>query len=282
MADVQDRRTAATDAFSSKDGHSSILAHQIADHTENHGEEGSEYIKSLVYGGLDGIVTTFAVVAAGVGAGESVATILLFGFAGVVADGISMGLGDYFSSLSELEFALVEKKREEWEYDNHQEGECAEMIALYQKKHDMSAEDATAIMQVYSKYKEPFIDLMLVEELGLQAPDLEERSKAWKNGLVTLFSFWGFGSISLVAFLLLLAGNVNDIPTLFAVATLAVLVSLFALGVVKANFTQQSKFRSGFYMVLNGTVASLAAFVVGMLMDSLIATDACPDGCVPV
>lgn len=62
------------------------------------------YLKSMVYGGLDGIITTFAVVAGVVGASLESAVILILGFANLVADGISMAVGDYMSSKSEQEY----------------------------------------------------------------------------------------------------------------------------------------------------------------------------------
>lgn len=54
--------------------------------------------KSIVYGGLDGIITTFAVVAGSVGGNLSVATIIILGFSNLLADGFSMAAGDYVSS----------------------------------------------------------------------------------------------------------------------------------------------------------------------------------------
>ena len=65
----------------------------------------SKYIKDIVYGANDGIVTTFAVVAGSVGAGLSAEVILILGFASLVADGFSMGAGNYLGSKSEMEVA---------------------------------------------------------------------------------------------------------------------------------------------------------------------------------
>merc|ERR1711991_836722 len=57
------------------------------------GGAGSDYIKSIIFGGLDGIITTFAIVAAAAGANESWKIVLTFGFANAVADAWSMGIG---------------------------------------------------------------------------------------------------------------------------------------------------------------------------------------------
>lgn len=91
--------------------------------------------------GLDGIITTFAVVAGATGGGLDVHTILILGFSNIFADALSMGVGDALSTKAENEFILGEKMREEWEMKNNPEGEIDEMVDLYVEK-GMSKEDA--------------------------------------------------------------------------------------------------------------------------------------------
>jgi vacuolar iron transporter family protein len=55
------------------------------------------YLRDLVYGALDGIVTTFAVVAGVTGGALSVTVVLVVGVANLLADGLSMGVGNYLS-----------------------------------------------------------------------------------------------------------------------------------------------------------------------------------------
>ena len=59
------------------------------------------YIRDLVYGANDGIITTFAVVAGVTGGALSNQAILIVGFANIVADGLSMGVGNYLGIRSE-------------------------------------------------------------------------------------------------------------------------------------------------------------------------------------
>jgi len=59
------------------------------------------YLGQLVYGAIDGIVTTFAVVAASVGAGLDSSVVIILGLANLTADGISMGISAYLSEKSE-------------------------------------------------------------------------------------------------------------------------------------------------------------------------------------
>ncbi|MDZ7744656.1 MAG: VIT1/CCC1 transporter family protein [Candidatus Saccharibacteria bacterium] len=64
-----------------------------------------DYLREFVYGGIDGAITTFAVVAGSAGAGFEVTVILVLGFANLIADGLSMGVGSYLSTKSEIELA---------------------------------------------------------------------------------------------------------------------------------------------------------------------------------
>ena len=62
-----------------------------------------KYIKEIVYGANDGIVTTFAVIAGVAGAELSTSVILIIGFANIFADGFSMAASDYLGTKSECE-----------------------------------------------------------------------------------------------------------------------------------------------------------------------------------
>ncbi len=72
---------------------------RLKQHTE-------DYLSEFVYGGIDGAVTTFAVVAGATGAQFSTQVILVLGFANLIADGFSMGVGSYLSTKSEQELAV--------------------------------------------------------------------------------------------------------------------------------------------------------------------------------
>lgn len=72
----------------------------IIDRVKSHFED---YLSEFVYGGIDGAVTTFAVVAGAAGAGFSTTVVIVLGFANLIADGFSMSVGSYLSSKSELE-----------------------------------------------------------------------------------------------------------------------------------------------------------------------------------
>lgn len=61
------------------------------------------YLPEYVYGGIDGVITTFAVVAGAQGANLSPAIILMLGCANLIADGFSMATASYLSTKSQTE-----------------------------------------------------------------------------------------------------------------------------------------------------------------------------------
>lgn len=67
-------------------------------------------LREFVYGGMDGAVTTFAVVTGAAGANLSVRVILILGFANVMADGFSMAVGSYLSEKSEQDLSVHKGK----------------------------------------------------------------------------------------------------------------------------------------------------------------------------
>ena len=94
----------------------------------------SKYMGELVYGGIDGSVTTFAVVSAAAGAGLSTAVILILGLANLVADGFAMSVGAYLSKKTERDHYRKQRAIEAWEVDHLPEKEREEIREIYQAK----------------------------------------------------------------------------------------------------------------------------------------------------
>ncbi|CAI5746801.1 unnamed protein product [Peronospora destructor] len=257
-------------AFGHGDAEKSRLLHQLktemGGHThaqENH-MIGGEHIKSAVYGGLDGIITTFATVTSVAGSGLPHSVILIIGLAHLVADGLSMGLGDMLSSQAEADLATHERCREVWEFENFPEGEIEEMVELYEKK-GVSTEDAMLVVHTLAKYKEAFIDIMMVEELNIMP--VEDDDWALTGGIITFLSFMLCGVIPLLSYLVNLFPGINmsSHVTLYLSCFLTV-VTLFLLGAVKGKFVGQKMWRAGGSMAINGTIAAACGWVIGYLL----------------
>jgi len=85
------------------------------------------YLPEIVYGSIDGIVTTFAVVAGASGADLSVNVIVILGLANLFADGLSMSIGSYLSKKSERDNYNKHFQIEQWEIENMPDAERKEV-----------------------------------------------------------------------------------------------------------------------------------------------------------
>lgn len=83
-------------------------------HAETHKSGSAEYIKSSIYGGLDGLISIFVSVVATAGTGASLAVVLATSMAKVAAGSISMGVGDFLGTGADVDFIVSERRREEW------------------------------------------------------------------------------------------------------------------------------------------------------------------------
>ena len=90
--------------------------------------------RDWVYGGIDGTVTTFAVVAGVVGAELSTRTLLILGAANLFGDGFSMAAGNYSGTKAELDEYAQVRRMEERHVDLVPEGEREEIRQIFRAK----------------------------------------------------------------------------------------------------------------------------------------------------
>lgn len=152
---------------------------------EEHKSEGG-LLKPMIFGGLDGILTSFAIVAGAAGGNLSSSVVLILGFSNIFADALSMGVGEFLSSKAENEWILSERRREAWELENYPEGEIQEMIEIFEKK-GMSHEDSELVVKTMSKYEEFFVDIMMTQELELQVPEDDHVTESFREGELSSF-----------------------------------------------------------------------------------------------
>ncbi|GEK90150.1 VIT1/CCC1 transporter family protein [Alkalibacterium putridalgicola] len=222
--------------------------------------EGGEYIKSMVYGGLDGIITTFAVVSGVAGATLAVRVVIILGFSNLLADGFSMAVGDYLSSKSEKEYrAGVEDQTEREVVENYSDA-VDRMSQSYQKK-GLSEEDAECISTTLAKYDEPFVSQIVNQKYGSDSGV----ENPIKNATVTFFSFFIFGLIPLLAYVFS-SFSPFMMENAFLLASILTGITLFILGALKSRVTQSNWFRSGLEMLLVGGLAAIVAYLVGYLL----------------
>jgi vacuolar iron transporter family protein len=251
-------------AFRRRDVTASRLEHDKPHGTQDD-KDASDYVKAIVFGGLDGIITTFAIVAAAAGGGQDNTAVLIFGFANVFADAWSMGFGEFIAATAEIDHARAERQREEWEVENYIEGEKKEMIAIYMRR-GISAEDARTMVDIISKDKKIFVDIMMIEELEITC-DYVDNTEPAKQGLVMFVSFVCFGMFPLLAYL---SGKGKGIDEIFGVACAISGVALLLLGSVKGYLTSQNIPSTAMLMLFNGLVSGGVSFGLGILVEYVI------------
>lgn len=71
-------------------------------------------------------------------------SVLVLGFANLIADGISMGYGDYLSSTAEKDYSANQQLISDWEAENDIHGEIMELVSAYQEQ-GMEKDDADKV-----------------------------------------------------------------------------------------------------------------------------------------
>jgi len=257
----------ARKAYAKGDKNASAAAHTpqriIQAAREEHGGASHQYIGDMVYGGLDGIVTTFAVVSGVAGAELGTSVVLILGLANLFADGFSMATGAYLSSKSEQEYYDRERQREAWEVEHFPDGEREELIQVYQSQ-GYSAEEARALVEIQSRDPHKWVNAMMVEELGL----LPDERKPHLSALATFIAFVVAGSLPLLIYLIGLVIPIAPSVS-FPIALALSGVALFALGAAKVLVTRLNPIRSGIEMLIVGGLAAGVAYVIGALLKGI-------------
>lgn len=219
-----------------------------------------EFLKQIVYGGNDGIVTTFSVVAgfAGAGADQSAAVggaaVLLFGLANLFADGTAMGLGEFLSSRSERDVYRGERAREIAEIERGPEASTRRLTKLLEKK-GMAADDSAELAAIMGRNPRFMADFLIQNDVGMSNPDGDSPAT---RGLMTFVAFVTFGALPLVPYFIL-----EPVAETFRFSVATTVAALVALGLLRWRVTSVSLARSVGETVLVGGVCALVAYAVG-------------------
>lgn len=228
---------------------------------EQHGSSLGPYIQDVVYGGNDGIVTTFAVVAGTVGADLPHSVVIILGLANLLADGTSMATGAYLSLKSERDQYYRVRKEELEEIEQIPEIEREE-IAIALEKKGFTGEDLERAVRVITSNKNVWADTMMLEEHGLT---LESTEKPFVHGLMTFISFIVFGSIPLLPYLIGITREQR-----FDIAIFSTFASLMVLGLTRSIVTRERILRGPIEIVSVGALGALCAYGIGVALKGLV------------
>jgi VIT1/CCC1 family predicted Fe2+/Mn2+ transporter len=217
----------------------------------------NDYIGEFVYGGIDGSVTTFAVVAGSAGAGLDSSVVIILGFANLIADGFAMSVGSYLSNKSELERFEKHEKVEYWEVDNLPEKEREEVKEIYAAK-GFEGELLEQVVDVITADKKRWVDVMMKEELGM----IKEEKSPIKMGAVTFLSFIIVGFIPLLVYVVDYISD-NDVTQPFLISIILTSAAFILIGWLKSSVNQTNALRSIIETLMLGAIAAALSYLVG-------------------
>jgi VIT1/CCC1 family predicted Fe2+/Mn2+ transporter len=220
------------------------------------------YLGDALLGGIDGCVTTFAVVSAAVGGAFSSLVIIVLGLANLLADGFSMAVGNYQARRAQAE-AIEQARRSERHHIEHvPEGEREEIRQIFASK-GFEGETLEKVVDVITRDPEVWIDTMLKEEIGLHP----ESPRPIRAALVTFAAFVVVGAAPLVPFLTV----GPTVRTGFLASTLLTAASFFAMGGAMGWALGGSVVRSGLASLASGGAAAAVAYVIAACLRSAFA-----------
>ncbi len=223
----------------------------------------TKYLREFVYGGIDGAVTTFAVVAGSVGANFDITIILVLGLANLLADGFSMSIGAYLSSKSEKEKYLKHKKQEYWEVEHIPEEERKEIETIFRQK-GFEGKLLNQVVEVIVADKDRWVNFMMKEEHNL----ISDQKSPFKIGAATFISFLLVGFTPLLAFII---GYFKEFPfNLFMTASFLTGIAFVLIGWLKGKVNQTNIAKSVLETLGLGLSAALVAYYVGMFLESIL------------
>lgn len=222
-----------------------------------HRSGGGNALRAAVLGASDGLVSNFNLVMGVAGAELASKTILLTGFAGLLAGAISMALGEYISVQSSRELYQKQIATEKEEIETAPEEEVEELVLIYQAR-GLDEQSARSLARRIMENPDTALDAMARDELGIDPTELG--GSAWEAS-ITSFLLFAVGAI------------IPVVPYIFLSETRAIIwsaglsaVALFGVGTAITLFTGRSIWYSGIRQVLFGLGAAAATFIVGRLV----------------
>jgi VIT1/CCC1 family predicted Fe2+/Mn2+ transporter len=211
-------------------------------------------LRAAVLGANDGIVSTAGIVLGVAGAAASKESILVAGFAGLVAGAISMAAGEFVSvsSQRDSEKAFLRGRRKHIAANHDSIAE--ELVEIYQAK---GISKKTAIQAAHELKEKGFLTRELEKESGIDPDDI---SSPWAAAIASALSFTAGAIVPLVA-----VAFAPDPLRIWITAT-AVLLSLILTGTLSARAGQANQLRAVLRIVVWGIGAMAITYAIGHLV----------------
>jgi len=215
------------------------------------------YLRDWVYGGIDGTVTTFAIVSGVVGAHLAPQIILILGAASLIADGFAMAAGNYLATRAEddeFHYAEAVERRHIESVPDGERDEVREILGGLGIDGDLLDRVVVAI----TSDRDRWVRIMLHEEYGLPTA---VRSPSRAAGS-TFSAFLLCGLVPLVPFVAGLNGA-------FWVASMATSLTFVLIGALKSRWSIRPWWYSSLGTLAVGGGAAAVAYAIGAWLRDL-------------
>jgi len=216
----------------------------------------SEWVRDVVYGFNDGLTANFGLVMGMIGASVDNKVVLLTGFAGLLADALSMAASGFLAAKSEQEVHEHHLALEEAELNLMPLEERDELTRFYMNK-GLTHPEAEAVADRLIQNPAEALAQLARDELGMEP---ETSVTPLREGITT-----GVATA--------LGAVIPILPFIFFSKTVAVgtgitisMAAHFLVGASRAIFTGRPALRSGFEMFAVGMGVALLTFVAGLLI----------------
>lgn len=218
-----------------------------------------QYMRDIILGVNDGLVSVFLLVAGVVGGGLESRDVLLAGLAAAAAGAISMAAGEYIATKSQEEVFDSERELEIEHLKYHRDVELDEIRVMFGDM-GLPREDVEHIVRALDSDDNAFLKTMMALEFGVVD---EERRSPYTAALLSGLLFLAGSLPAVVPFFF-----VNSTGLGLFIAAIGSGLSLFGVGVAKTFVTRKSWLWAGIENVLIATAGAIVAYGVGSIYDT--------------
>lgn len=229
-------------------------------HARLQNPKGESALGDFMLGGVDGVVTTFAIIAGSAGGQLGATTVIVLGIANLLADGFSMAVSNYLGTQARREEIRKTRADEEWQIDTFPAGERREIREIFARK-GFAGSTLERIVDVITSDKKVWVDTMMAEELKLS----EGSARPARAGLTTFGAFVICGLTPLLPFLL----AIGSFDRMFGLSAILGMATFLVLGVSNGLLAGSSPAKSGLRTLLIGGTAAALAYGAGSILHSV-------------
>ncbi|HVC81654.1 MAG TPA: VIT1/CCC1 transporter family protein [Chloroflexota bacterium] len=215
---------------------------------------GGDWLRDIVFGLNDGLVTTLVFIVAASAVAQTHAALLLVALSEVIAGGVSMFLGGYLAARTEHDLLAHRIATERQEIEQEPEEERAELRDIYRRK-GMTGLLLEHVVAHQTAEHDRWLQALIHDELGVVKEN--ENSPAWQGAQIGI-SFVLGGLIPTIPVFLAFSS-----PWLQLAAYALTALTALGLGALKTRYSLKGPLRNALEFLVAVTAGTVAGVVIG-------------------